>query len=512
MTLPHIEPGGSSVLGTTSDGGQGRKILWVVGAVSVAIAALFVFGRGSLILPGALLAFALVVGLTLYRIDWGFYFFVFASLVFDQYPVPGFDSLTTRVWYHGTINANPYLRVGGIGILTLAEVHILFLIGVWVLRMAIFRGYEWVSVSLKPAVLAFAGSLVFGVLYGVASGADIKAAIWEVRALFSLLILIFVVPQIIRTKSQLQSFIWVCIAAIVLKALQAGWRLAMNGFSFSNYPEFFDTFSGHEDPVFMNTLIILLCGFIAYGVRSDQRKVLTWSLFPIMIGFYAANRRAAYVALVVSLFSFFVLLPQETRRRMLGKIVIFSALFSIYLVVFWNSPSGLGKVAWQVKSTVLSDPDATGYRNYSSDLYRRHENYNLAITFRKAPLQGIGFGKAFDRPINLWISFGLSDILPHNQIIWVAIKTGALGFFCFSFLIATYVLYMTRLFSALGDPYLKAICAMALIAVINQWVVSFVDMQLAWPRNMIYLGFLMSLSTIIPAVSAVNPNGSNARR
>lgn len=53
------------------------------------------------------------------------------------------------------------------------------------------------------------------------------------------------------------------------------------------------------------------------------------------------------------------------------------------------------------------------------------------------------------------------------------------------------------IYKRLRDPYLKAVCTVCIIQVINQFVVSCVDMQLTYYRNMTYLGTVMAIVTIL---------------
>ena len=56
--------------------------------------------------------------------------------------------------------------------------------------------------------------------------------------------------------------------------------------------------------------------------------------------------------------------------------------------------------------------------------------------------------------------------------------------------------------SRLQDPYLKAVCVMAVAAVVNQMVTSYYDLQLTYYRNMIYLAALLGL---LPAIRNLDP-------
>jgi hypothetical protein len=117
---------------------------------------------------------------------------------------------------------------------------------------------------------------------------------------------------------------------------------------------------------------------------------------------------------------------------------------------------------------------------------------------------GIGFGNKYDQPISLvFIPFSLRDYIPHNEIFWLIVKSGMVGFFFFWLFLDAFILRAAHLFYRLADPYLKSICAMIIIAIIGQVVVSYYDLQLTFYRNMVYLGLVMGFLPTLEILNAV---------
>ena len=458
-----------------------------------------VFGEGSYFVGGALLALFLVVFVTLYRLDWGFNLFVFMVFFFDQYSYAAFRGFTADVGYFFNMNLITYLPKIDQAVMNPMELHLFFIFMVWLFLLAVRSSNMIHPVPLKYLALVFFSVIVGAIVYGLSRGGDLVVSIWETRAFFYFCIMIFLVPQIIQTRRQLVNLLWACIAGISFKAFQGGFRYAANGFSFGSWPNhIYETFTNHEDPVFFITLFMLLIGLLAFKSKSPQKKALLWLTFPLIIGFIAAQRRATYASFIATVIAFIIILPSEYRRKV-GKFAFVGALlFGIYLAVFWNSYSRAAGVARQFRSTILDEPGVRGQKDVESTEYRKAENYNLAYTFKDFPLIGVGFGMPYERPLKPWGGvFPLSDYLPHNQILWVFVKTGLVGAFIFWFFFNSAVFYAGYVFVRLRDPYLKAICAVCVVAAINQFVVSFVDMQLAWYRNMIYLGILIALVPVL---------------
>jgi hypothetical protein len=372
----------------------------------------------------------------------------------------------------------------------------------WIATFAVTRKPSLSSPKNGSAVFFFLAIILsFG--YGISQGGDFVLALWEARAFFYMALMLVFVPQVVTTKQHLVNLIWVFIASISVKAFQGVYRFASLGFSFGNWPNIYETLTNHEDPVFFITLFILLIGFGLFKVRQSQWRVLLWLSGILAIGFVAGQRRATYASFMASICAFVVLVPKKERLFFLRKAVPILIVFACYLAVFWNSQNRFGTIALQFKATVTGEGGVRGEKDYSSTLYRQIEDYNLAYSYRSTPVVGRGFGIPFETPLRLWaIEKRLGTFIPHNQILWIFVKMGALGALTFWFFFNGFVYYGTMVFMRARDPYLKAVCLMCIIAVVNQLVVSNVDMQLTWYRSMIYLGTLMALVPVIDTLES----------
>jgi hypothetical protein len=126
------------------------------------------------------------------------------------------------------------------------------------------------------------------------------------------------------------------------------------------------------------------------------------------------------------------------------------------------------------------------------------------VTFRSVPFEGLGFGRKYETPLVWWNFLEATPIMaytPHNQLVWMATTMGSVGFFWFLLFFNTFLFQASHIFTTLKDPFLKAVCAFIIVSVINQLVVTYFDMQLTWPRNMVYLGVLMGLLSSLHQIS-----------
>ena len=470
-------------------------VLWILLLFASMMAAGLYYFDGNVALVTGILYLTFIMLLSVFRIDYSLFLFIFTVLLFEQYAIPGFSTITHDVSFFNNLKEISYVPYFHHGMISPFEIHIMFLTVALILHIAIRKDFTLKPISVWGAFLVFFACLVLAFMNGMRTGGDFMIALWEVRALFYLCLMYLIVPQILETKNQVTLLFWVIIIGVTIKALQGAARFVDLGFTTGG----FDVLTNHEDPVFMITLFVLLIGFLLYKTGDKQKLWLLASLLIFFVGFYVAQRRATYGSLIVSITAILVLLPALKRTQFLKYFLPVLSILLIYGFVFWNDVnSPAGRPVQMVKSAFVEPDMETSFRDYSSNLYRNNENYNLAQTVVNNPVLGTGFGNKYEQPIPLVnIRFTLRDYIPHNHMYWILVKMGAVGFFAFWFFFNCFVAKGTQVFTRLNDPYLKVITLVIIIAVINQMVVSFYDLQLTYYRSMIYLGCLMGLLPVI---------------
>lgn len=491
-------------LGLNRDNGF---ILWLLIFFAVMLGGgLYIF-EGNVPLVTGIMYLTFVLILSLFRIDLSLYLFMFSVMVFDQYAIPGFSTFTFDVRFFSNLKEIPYVPFFESGVTSPFEIHLLFLTTGLLIQASVRKDFAFKPIPVWGAFLFFFSFLIFSFANGLRGGGDFMVALWEVRALFYLCLMYLMVPQILDTREQVSALFWVFMIGITIKALQGVVKFIDLGFTTGG----FDVLTNHEDPVFMVTLFILLLGFLLFKTGGKQKVFLLISLLILFLGFYVAQRRASYASLMVCISAVIVILPAINRIQFLKYFlpVLFALL--LYGGVFWNNDGTLGRPVQMVKSGFVEPDKETNFRDYSSNLYRDNENYNLARTVVNNPVIGTGFGKRYDQPIPLIdIRFTLRDYIPHNQIYWVLVKMGGIGFLAFWYFFNCFAAKGTQLFLKLNDPYLKAVTLVIIIAVINQLVVSFFDLQLTYYRSMLYLGCLMGLLSVIDNIHSKEQTRENS--
>lgn len=483
-----------SLLGALGLDRETAPVLWLILGSLLLIAAVLLVTDGSIVAAFFPMAALALAALTFYRVDYSFFVLVGCVLIFDQFHIPGFYPYTYIADYFRNLKEISFLPSFSAGVVNPVELHFLFLLFIWFLLVSIRKRFRFRGLPVWGSFTLFIGWIVLSFAYGLKSGGTFLTGLWEVRALFYFTLFYLAVPQIVQNRRQLRILLWIVILAISFKALQGVARFAGLGFSFAGHP----TLTNHEDPVFMNTLFILLLGLWIFRSAHSHKYGLVLLMPLLTLGFFMGQRRAAMASLFVSLVAFFLLLQGRQKWKFSKWALPVLVGLVIYGAAFWNSDSLLARPVEMVRSGIYTSRENLSEEDYYSNLYRRYENYNLAYTMRQNPVMGTGFGRKYEMPLELAnIDFTLREYIPHNQIFWVIVKTGAVGFFLFWLFFNAFVFRGVRLMGQLRDPWLKAICVMVIVAVINQLVVSYYDLQLTYYRNMIYLGCLMGLLPVL---------------
>jgi len=215
-------------------------------AVSITASALLIKTEGNITAAAGLVTAISILLIIFYRVDWGFYIFLFMVLVFDQHNIPGFEPVTFRAEYFKNFKENSHIPAFSAGVINPVELHLILMLLAWFIAVSVRKRTKIQFIHEWGLAVIFLVSLVLSLVNGMKSGGTFLPALWELRALFYFGFLFFLIPQIIQTKKQLEILLWVFIAGVTVKALQGSWRFASLGFSCAG----FETLTNHEDPVF----------------------------------------------------------------------------------------------------------------------------------------------------------------------------------------------------------------------------------------------------------------------
>jgi O-antigen ligase len=430
---------------------------------------------------------ALVVALTFWRPVWSLAGLLTVVLLWDQYGeilAEGLDPPFLLNLLPLFENVRDFTSLSFV-YANVVELWLLLLALVWFLQ-----GVQRGSLNLHPvacppawrlALLTFAATFVIGIL----TGGDPKIALWEVRALGYLFGFSWIVPQLLSRRADLHVVLWALTIGLGGRAIQGLFRYFV---VLRMHIDLEATFLAHEDPVMFIPLLFLLVTLLHYRAAPRLRRALLVAVPLMLAALVLTQRRIAYVSLPICAAIFFVQLSPQARRSFARVAVPMLALGALYVVLFIGSSSPLGRPidrALQLMDT--SNP---------SNLYRVVEQDNLRYTIQAHPW-GIGFGHPFEIMHELPKVWVFWNYIPHNEILWVWVKAGTVGFILVMFFFARIIAESTWAHGRLRDPLLRAIAPIIGLAVANQLLVAYYELQLTYARNMVYLGtFIGLLATI----------------
>jgi O-antigen ligase len=439
-----------------------------------------------------------------------FYALLFLTLALEQFAAPYSWTYKANLPYHLNLNnISPALK--GLSVTPL-EIHLLCII-IGVIWNHWGKQEPWVPFLVHKPMYLYAGSIVFFIVYGVVyRGGDFFPAMWETRPIFYLFALIMIVPQIIVNEEQIRKLIWVVIAGIGVRAIEltshyvgAGYTVLGRGWG------------SHEDALFQATLLILLAILLILKAEAPmQRNVLIALIIPCVLAMVAGNRRTAYPMLGASLTVIVFMMSGEFQRKMLKYAWKAAIVFALYLAVFWNSRSDSPFIApvRSLREGFAGDDRAeAGDDSYSSNLYRKVENFNLYRMISAQPLLGNGYGVLVDYSMPLPVTWDLGFYIPHNQLLSVLAKTGIVGFCIFSLFYLSVIGEIARAFQKVyNNRYLQAVLTLAAAGVVGHLGWSFFDLVITYYRTNVYLGTMIGVSASILAIEARREKEMNAER
>ncbi len=394
--------------------------------------------------------------------------------------VPVFWNLNTIVqtFAHANLKAVPF---------SLFEC-ILILAGICSLFRAVFTHRTRLRVG--PLFLPILGYLFFvfvGLLVGLSTGGDFKIALQEIRPQVYIGLVYLMAVNLVTDRQQVERFLWMTAICLAFKAFLYTFRqyVTLHGLPLPD-----QGVGSHEEAFLFDGFFLLLMTIALSGTHPKLRRFMLATLPIVVLGYLSTNRRAGTAALIVLLPVFFLAayqaLPQR-RRFIVGVGIAFVLLFAPYYQAFKNSDSSFALPARSLKSQF--QPDA---RDASSNAYRDAENADQYATIKSAPL-GFGYGKHFIHAVpiadisNIYLWW---DLIPHNQILWVWMRTGLEGFVAFWIMVSAWVIYCGQIFrdeSLALDLRMLGLFAIMIIGCLL--IFGLLDLQLSNPRDVIFCAF-----------------------
>lgn len=457
--------------------------LWFLAIIGMtALTALFMIYINPLPIPLWAVVTIGAVATIAYEPRYGVYIILLASLAGDSLLMPAYPfvknfSSTESIFYIDSSLIFSPLELGLVLVLLL-----------WLGKALMRRQFTFVTGVLFWPALLFTLALVFGLIYGLGTGGDLNIALWEVRPIFYLILMLVFVSNLLEKPEHFSHMIWASMIALGIEGLVGSYcYFVVLQMDLSTV----DRITEHSAAIHMNTFFVLIIAAWIYQASLAKRLTLLLFMPPVLLTYLATQRRAAFLTLGIALVLLTLILYKEKRRLFWQIVPIAAVIGVIYLGIFWNSGSTLGLPAQALKSMIAPKQ---GSSDTLSNLYREIENDNVSFTIELVPLTGVGFGNKFyiirampDISFFVWWEY-----IVHNSIFWMWMKTGVFGFMSMLFLMGFSIMTGVRTLYRLKDNNLKAITLTATLYVVMHFLYAYVDMS--WDnQSMVYVGAMLGV-------------------
>ncbi len=448
---------------------------------------------------GMLIAIVLVATVTVLIVFYpivGMYIVLVAAVLVEQEPIayPIFTDRLNVFYWPPKLSGLIERPIGFLMLFTLLVIMCRHL----ATRQPILRGGPFIF-----PFLAFLFTVAIGVAHGLATGGDSKIIVLEVRPFEYMFLSYLIAVNLIASKRQLRIFLWIVILAAAIKGLQGCYIFFID---LKGHTGDANEIMAHEDSFFFVSLFLLILLFFLHTRYRVQLTVALLAVPPVAIALIANNRRADYIAFIVAAGIAWVLLiviRPQSRGKLITGLAICSAIGLAYVLIFSHVSGTAGAPARAIVNAIA--PSSTDLRDINSNLYRTIEDYDLKATEKANPILGLGFGKPFTQALPLPNIVQLDPYylyVPHNTILWIWMRLGPLGYLALWYLIGMILIRACAAARTMRDPFLQLIAIYVVGATIMEVMLAYVDYQLFFYRNVIYLGLLMGIIGVLPAIDA----------
>jgi len=417
----------------------------------------------------------------------GVYVLTAGAALIEIFPLNFPDSLTDRIPLFLNLNNSAGIPFP----ITPAEILIITVGLVAFARGASEGTLRWPGGRLVAAYTLYLLVVLGAEIHGLAGGGDFKTSLWEIRPQVYGFILFFMATTLVENRAQIVRLAIVFLLAVSVKAVIGDFRYFITLHGVLSHEDVL----AHEDSYFLGMFVIAALASTIW-LKNRRLQVLLGVMSALALVAMLANYRRAGVYALAAAAGVIVLLAfrfEPSMRKRIGWIAVALVVAGVFFIASaWDKQYGVqAQLVRPIRSLV--DPSA---RDLSSDQYRVAETANLQLTFRTSPIVGVGFGSPFlivypmadiSRLYSLW------NVIPHNSLMWVGMRMGAIGFAAFWALIGLAVLEGCQVLATKRDPVTRTLAAFAIAAVVGEIIVGYADLQLDVYRNLIFLGVVLGV-------------------
>jgi O-antigen ligase/polysaccharide polymerase Wzy-like membrane protein len=237
----------------------------------------------------------------------------------------------------------------------------------------------------------------------------------------------------------------------------------------------------------------------AYVFGAFRRvRFIGLALTPLLLyTMLATERRAGIIVFLVGILVIALTTMVVRHKAFFISVLPVVAITVLYLGAFWNASGIVGQPARAIKSLYAPDP-----RDAASNLYRILETINITATIHSDPVLGIGFGREFLMAVSLpdlsWWPFWHFET--HNNILWVWMKTGVIGYILFWILVGGAISRAAFAAKRLSDPTLRCAALFCLVSIVGTVVFAYVDLGLVSGRVTMLFGTALGILAVVERI------------
>lgn len=473
-------------------------VLLLLGSLAAALALVGAGVTGPEPLVFAWVAYVAGAVLIVVQPRWGIYLTIFLALVGDMRLMPGYP------FTKNFSSPESLFYIGDAYIFNGLELYLVLTLVSWLFQERMARRLRIYSGELLVPVLLFGAAVVWGLVYGLGfRGGDVRIGLWEARPILYLPVFMLLASNILKKPGHIRLFFWFAIAGMVVESV-VGTIYVFDTLNLNLSST--DRLTEHAAAIHLNIIILLAFAVWIYRRGTTlERALLPALLLVIALPYLAAQRRAAFISLILGLGLLAPVLFQQRRRLfwLLLPVAVTGGL--LYTGAFWNSSSALALPAQAVKS-VLSRTGASA-QDWSSNYYRILENINISHTIHTSPFTGVGFGNVFHiRVVMPDISFfEWWQYLTHNSVLWIWMKMGVFGFIALALMISMSLMTGMRVLALLKEQeerlpgYLQPLAYVAMLYIVMHFLFAYVD--ISWDgQSMLLVGGMMGILNRLDAL------------
>jgi hypothetical protein len=416
-----------------------------------------------------------------YNPRYGVYLIIFLTLIGDTlllywYPfVKNFSSAESIMYAGRAVNFSPL------------ETYLVVVLVSWFGRMFMERRFRFYTGPLFWPAISFIFFITVALVYGILRRGVLNIALWEVRGIYYLPIMLIIVSNLIETRDQVNKLVWCIALSLSLKgiagifyiATQLNWDIGS-----------VESIAQHPMSIQFNAFFFLVILAWFYHDSALKRLVFTFFTPIVFFSFFANHRRAGFLTLIIGIGIIGAMLYRENRKLFFTVVPVGLFIFLVYLAIFWNSTGSAALVATSVRS-VIGQPTE---RDKASNVYRDLEDLNTIFNIRKSPLTGLGFGNKFIivAPMPDISFFEWWEYITHNSIMWIWMDAGIGAFLSMLMLTGMTMIVGGRAVWTSPKGPMRGVVLAATLYVLTHFIFAYADMS--WEGiSLTFVGAMMGL-------------------